>query len=156
MSRIPQASPKTIVMITMTKWHERWLLPSRYWRWLLCNPGLRRSNHWFMMRHAQHISPIKSGTSFHPLQLLGSPSASTEERQREPQDEGSVLEFNTWCDLCCPRRGSSAKSLRRYQGWSDLGGCLGVCVCVCVFSFVILLSWIHKVSHLPPPQLCSI
>ena len=29
MSRFAQASPKTIVMITMTKWHKRWILPSR-------------------------------------------------------------------------------------------------------------------------------
>ena len=86
----------------------------------------------------------------------GIPSASTEERQREPQDEGSVPEFTTWCDLCCPRRGSSAKSLRGTRDgliWEDVLEC--VCVCVCV-PFVILLLWIHNVSHLLPSQLCSI
>ena len=84
-------------------------------------------------------------------------SASTEERQREPQDEGSVPEFTTCCDLCCPRRGSSAKSLRGTRDgliWEEV---LGVCVCVCV---CVSLLWFCYVAPsetcIPPTDHCSI
>ena len=68
-------------------------------------------------------------------------SASTEERQREPQDEGSVPEFTTCCDLCCPRRGSSAKSLRGTRDGLIWEQVLGVCVCVFLLWFCYVDPW---------------
>ena len=104
--------------------------------------------------------PYKKWRQLPSSPATGIPSASTEERPREPQDEGFVPESTSWCDLCCPRRGSSAKSLRGTRDgliWEEVLQRERVCVCVCVcVPFVILLLWIHNVSHLPPSQHCSI
>ena len=80
--------------------------------------------------------PYKKWRQLPSSPATGIPSASTEERPREPQDEGFVPESTSWCDLCCPRRGSSAKSLRGTRDgliWEEVLQRERECVCVCVF-----------------------
>ena len=130
MSRFPLASSKTIIMIKMIKWHERGSLLSMIQKWLLCNFGLRRDNHWFVKCHGQHSEPIKSGTNPHPLQPLGHPQP--RQKQDHKRHKMKVLFFSLLLWFVPPKKRKLSQVSQRYEGWSDLGGSLGVCVCVCV------------------------
>ena len=155
MSRFPQASSKTIIMIKNDKMTRKMI------------PAKQDTEDDFCVTLVLGGTTIGSRCitptqwSYKKWQVTTSPatgttSALTKERLWEHPNEGSVPEFTTWCGLWRPRRGSSAKSLRGTRDgliWEDVLEC--VCVCVCV-PFVILLLWIHNVSHLLPSQLCSI
>ena len=101
-----------------------------YWRSLVCDPGLRRDNHWFVKCHGQHSEPIKSGTNPHPLQPLGHPQP--RQKQDHKRHKMKVLFFSLLLWFVPPKKRKLSQVSQRYEGWSDLGGSLGVCVCVCV------------------------
>ena len=111
-----------------------------YWRWLLCNLGLRRNNHWFITS-SQHSDPIKKVSQFPSSPTTGTPSASTEEGPQEPQDEGCVPDSAPWSGLCCSRRGSWAKCLRGTRDGLIWEEAMCVCWCVCVY-----LLWVCYVD----------
>ena len=107
-----------------------------YWRWLLCNPGLRRNNHWFMT-WSQHNDRIKSGTNFHPLQPLGHPQP--QQKKVHKRHKMKVVFLTLLLGLICAAQEEDAeKSVSEVAGmvWS------GRRSCVCTLSGFVTL--IHK------------
>ena len=68
----------------------------------------------------------------------GATSVLTKDRLQEHQNEACVPEFTINFGFCCPRRGSSATSLRGTRDGLIWEQVLGVCVCVCV---CLILLW---------------
>ena len=126
-----------------------------YWRSLLCDPGLRRDNHWFMKCHGQHCEPIKhwflkchrqhcepikSGTNPHPLQPQGL-SQPRQKQDHETQDEGSVPLSTTF--VCAAQEDEAQPSVPEVPGmvWSGRQPWgVGGAVCVCVYISLLVLS----------------
>ena len=139
MSRFTQPSPKAICMIQIQNVMKVHPCKAGYWRWLLCNLGLRRNSHWFMTS-SQNKDPIKGGTNSHPFQPLG------HRQPRQKKDQGDTRwRFCSWLFslvwFVLPKKRKLSKVSQRYQGRSDLGGArVCVCVCVCV-HFLVLLCW---------------
>lgn len=90
--------------------------------------------------------------------------APQEEDEKNQQDEDSVSDSHTWCDLCCPKTSSYGCSITGTRDgliWEVLSlcKCMCVCTCVCVWSFgavgmCICISCTSP-GHLPPTQNCS-
>ena len=129
MSRFPQASSKTIIMIKNDKMTRKMI------------PAKQDTEDDFCVTLVLGGTTIGSRCitptqwSYKKWQVTTSPatgttSALTKERLWEHPNEGSVPEFTTWCGLWRPRRGSSAKSLRGTRDGLIWEQVLGVCVCV--------------------------
>ena len=111
-----------------------------YWRWLLCNPGLRRNNHWFMTS-SQRDDRIKSDTNSHPLQPLGHPQP--QQKKVHKRHKMKVVFLTLLLGLvCAAQEEDTAESASKVAGmvWSGRRSC----VCVCALSLGLLCSSISK------------
>ena len=140
MSRFPQASSKTIIMIKNDKMTRKMI------------PAKQDTEDDFCVTLVLGGTTIGSRCitptqwSYKKWQVTTSPatgttSALTKERLWEHPNEGSVPEFTTWCGLWRPRRGSSAKSLRGTRDGLIWEQVLGVCVCVFLLWFCYVDPW---------------
>ena len=120
-----------------------------YWRWLLCNLGLRRRCHWFMTS-SQHNDPIKSETNSYPLDPLGEPQPQQEKVHK--RHKMKVVFLTVLLGLvCATQEDETVRSASKVPGtvWSGRRSCVCVCVCVCVcIVFLGFLCW--SISKLCP------